>query len=412
MIINKDSLNKVLSNNILTLSQGAAKAKALNPNVINATIGMLNNSNGSFYTFATVEEVMKTISNYEAFSYADTSGGSEYKKAILKWVFGAYLETFTTDYHVGLVATPGGSGAIATTVENYLRPNGKLLVPSVMWETYITIAKERGCDVLRYDLYDDGGIFNLSSIRKSLLELKNQQQESIVLVINDPCHNPTGFCMSDENYDDLVALLNSINHPIVLLMDIAYFDFYDADPNVIRCRYSKLAKLNDNILINFAFSGSKTFGLYGLRIGANILFSKNKEEVTAFEDAISYTSRSNWGSCSRLGISIINKLVLNDQYLVSFQREVEKVAIMLEARSKAFIEEANAIGLEMLPYNRGFFVCVPSKDPVLLMNKLHEYGVYVVVTKTCIRIALCAINEEEAKALPKIILKAKQTLEG
>ena len=76
------------------------------------------------------------------------------------------------------------------------------------------------------------------------------------------------------------------------------------------------------------------------------------------------------------------------------------------------INEAKNVGLELLPYERGFFVCVPSDDPVLLMNKLHEYDVYVVVTKTCIRVALCAINEEEAKQLPQIILKAKKEIEG
>ena len=45
------------------------------------------------------------------------------------------------------------------------------------------------------------------------------------------------------------------------------------------------------------------------------------------------------------------------------------------------------------------------------MNKLHDEDVYVVVTKTCIRVALCAISEEEAKKLPSIILKVKKELE-
>ena len=94
-----------------------------------------------------------------------------------------------------------------------------------------------------------------------------------------------------------------------------------------------------------------------------------------------------------------------------FKNEVKDVAIMLQRRSSVFINEANKVGLEMLPYERGFFVCVPSKDPVALMNKLHDEDVYVVVTKTCIRVALCAISEEEAKKLPSIILKVKKELE-
>ena len=406
----KGSDSKKLSNNILTLSQVAALAKKNNPNVINATIGMFNNEDDEFYTFKSVSQVLKEVSFYDAFSYADTSGGEGYQQAILKWVFGDYLSSFKSTHHIGVIATPGGSGCIATTFENYLTKGDNVLVPSVMWETYITMAKERECGVLRYDLYDSDNNFNLSDLRSKILELMNKQ-ESIILVINDPCHNPTGFCMKDNDYDALVDLLNEYDYPFVLLMDIAYFDFYDCDPNTIRSRYHKLSRLNRNVLINFAFSGSKTFGLYGLRIGASILLSKDALDIENFNNVISFTARSNWGSSSKLGISVITKLVLDPYYYEMFKNEVKDVAIMLQRRSSVFINEANKVGLELLPYERGFFVCVPSKDPVLLMNKLHDEDVYVVVTKTCIRVALCAISEEEAKKLPSIILKVKKELE-
>ena len=142
----------------------------------------------------------------------------------------------------------------------------------------------------------------------------------------------------------------------------------------------------------------------------SVLFSRKKEEVCNFINAITYTARANWGSSSRLGISIVEKLVLNEEYFELFKNEVKDVAMMLQERSDAFIVEAKKVGLEVLPYERGFFVCVPSFDPVLLMNRLHEDDVYVVVTKTCIRVALCAINSEEARKLPAIILKAKKEL--
>ena len=200
MVIKKECKEKVLSNNILSLSQTAAAAKKNNPEVINATIGMLYDSTNEFYTFKAVSKVLKEVSNYEAFSYADTSGGPEFKNAVLKWVFGNSLQTFSDSYHVGVVATPGGSGAIATTFQNYLNKGDKVLVPDVMWETYITLAKERECNVLKYKLYDENNQFALNSIRESILELM-PKQDCIILVINDPCHNPTGFCMKDEDYD-------------------------------------------------------------------------------------------------------------------------------------------------------------------------------------------------------------------
>ena len=402
---------KKLSNNILSLSQEAAAAKRANSNVINATIGMLNDTDNSFYTFKAVKDVLGDISSYDAFSYADTDGGVEFQNAVLKWMFGDYLSSFTQNHHVGVISTPGGSGAISTTFSNYVAPNDLVMVPDVMWETYITIAKERGADVCKYRLYDEKGNFNLADIKENI-EVLMERQDSITLVINDPCHNPTGFCMKDEDYDNLISLLNSYNYPILLLMDVAYFDFYDSDDSIIRKRFAKLSALNSHVTINFAFSGSKSFGLYGLRIGASVIFSRDKDEVTNFINAITFTSRSNWGSSSKLGISLITKLVSEDKYYQMFKEEVKDVALMLQRRSDAFIKEAQKVGLEILPYERGFFVCVESKNPVELMNELHKDDVYVVVTKTCIRIALCAINEDEAAKLPSIILKRKQELEG
>ena len=402
MIIRKESENKKLSNNILSLAQIASKAKALNPKVINATIGMYNDSDNSFYTFKAVKEVLKTIDERSAFAYSDTDGGKDFHDAMVKWVFKDYNNDFKNHY-IGVVATPGGSGAIATTFQNYVDKGEKVLLPNHMWETYITFLNERECGYTRYTLTDDEGNFNLLSLEEEIVKIKDVQ-ERILIVINDPCHNPTGFCMSDDDYEKLVDLLNKFtNNSFVLLMDIAYFDFYNQDRNIVRERYSKLSRLEKHVLINFAFSGSKTFGLYGLRIGASIMLSRDVAEIDCFKNAVTYTSRSNWSSTSSLGIAIISKLVLDETYNNMFVEEVKKVSYDLTLRSRAFIEVANEIGLPMLPFNQGFFVCVPTKDPVRLMRKLYDYDSYVVVTKSCIRIALCAINEEEARKLPRII---------
>ena len=393
----------------MSLAQVAAHAKANNPKVINATIGMYNDKDNSFYTFKAVKEAMKDVDDYHAFSYSDTDGGKDFQDAIIKWVFKDYINEFKSHYF-GVVATPGGSGAIATTFQNYLESGDTVLLPNHMWETYITFLKERECSYQNYILTDSEGKFNIASLKEEIDKL-SPIQNKIMIVINDPCHNPTGFCMSDEAYDELIELLNSYkNNSFVLLMDVAYFDFYNSDGNIIRARYAKLSKLDEHVLINFTFSGSKTFGLYGLRIGASIMLSKNISEVDCFKNAITYTARSNWSSVSSLGISIISKLVLNEKYNKMFEEEIKDVSLELTKRSEAFIKAANEIGLSLVPFERGFFVCVPSKDPVRLMKKLYEYDTYVVVTKSCIRIALCAINEEEAAKLPMIILDAKKQL--
>lgn len=408
MIINKRSRNKKLTNNILSLAQEAKLAKKNNPSTINSTAGMLFDENGTLYTFDAVKKAMANLSNDKMFTYSDTSGSKGFQNAILTWVFGDHIDSFK-EFNLSVVATPGGSGAIALTFSTYLNRGDKVLLPKVMWETYITYAEERECSYLTYDLYDENGEFNISSIKKCIESLP--EQENVVLVINDPCQNPTGFCLKDKDYDNLVSLLNSFSRNIVLLMDMAYFDYYSSDGSIIRSRYAKLTNLNDNVLTIFTFSGSKTFGLYGLRIGAAIAMSRDEKEVQYFKNCFVYIARASWSSSTTLGEGLIEELVLNDEYKESFKNEVMKMSGLLEQRAKTFIEESNKCGLETLPFECGFFVCVPTSSPQALMDALKKDNVYVVSTETCVRIAICAINLDECSRLPRII-KNRMDIEG
>ena len=194
-------------------------------------------------------------------------------------------------------------------------------------------------------------------------------------------------------------------------MDMAYFDYYSSNGDLIRSKYAKLVRLNDNILTIFAFSGSKTFGLYGLRVGAAIVMSKDEEEVNHFKNCFEYIARANWSSVTTLGESIIEELVLNDEYKESFRNELCKVSGVLVERANIFIEESKKCNLVTLPFECGFFVCVPTSNPQKLMDALKKDDVYVVTTKTCVRVAICAINKDECARLPRII-KNRMEMDG
>ena len=210
--------------------------------------------------------------------------------------------------------------------------------------------------------------------------------------------------MKDEDYDNLLDIAkNNPDNDFVYLMDVAYFDFYNVNPDIIRSRYAKFRNLPSNALALFVYSGSQSFGLYGLRIGALIGLTKDEKEIAYFGDASAFSSRSKWSCASTLGINLIERMVLHDEYRFDYEEEVKFVCSMLEKRSEAFLDSAKKVGLKTLPYEKGFFICVPCKDPQGLMVALHEDGVHLICTRSCLRIALCGINKEEAARLPAII---------
>ncbi|MBP5574825.1 MAG: aminotransferase class I/II-fold pyridoxal phosphate-dependent enzyme [Bacilli bacterium] len=403
MFINKTSENKELKNNILALAAEAVKAKKKDSSVINATTGMLKNEDGSLYEFKSVEAAIKSLNINEKFSYANSSGSPLYAEAVLLSIFGKYLEDVKKSCFIEAVATPGGSGALNLALTNYVNPNETILLPNHMWENYLTYGMEMGFNSDTYSLFNDEGLFNITDLNNKVNGLKKSQKKILILV-NDPCENPTGFCMKEKDYDALLDIAkNNPDTDFIYLMDVAYFDFYNVDPNIIRNRYAKFKDMPSNAIALFVFSGSKSFGLYGLRIGSLVAISKDEKEIQSFKRASTFSCRAKWSSASTLGMSIIEKLVLHEEYISSYEEEIKTVCAMLEQRSIAFLNAAKEVGLETLPYERGFFICVPSNNPEKLMNELHKDGVYGICTHSALRIALCAINKEEAARLPKII---------
>ena len=409
MFINAKSTDKVLRNNILELASKAKKAKNEDPNVINATIGMLFDEKGKLYQFESVKKVEDVLSTEDKYSYSNTRGSEDYQKAIKEWTFGPYYGEVMSHNFLNVLPTPGGTGALSLIFANYVDKGETVLMPNYMWENYLTFGREEGFNIDCYSLFK-GNSFDFESIKLKVDYLK-QKQQRIVILLNDPCENPTGFCMKDEDYDALIQMANnSLTTQFIFIMDMAYFDFYNVDGKVIRKRFAKLANLGENSMVFFCFSGSKSFGLYGLRVGALLQMTKSESEAAMFLDAGVYTSRGRWSSTSTMGEKMITELILNPDHNDAFHQEVASVSKMLEERSKAFLEGAKEEHLEILPYQKGFFLCVPTKDATRLVEALHKDKVYVIPLKNAIRIAICAINKKEASILPKII-KGRMMLE-
>lgn len=403
MIINKTSEHKKLKNNILELSSEAIEAKRHDHNVINATAGVFKDENGYLYEFSCVQQVIETLNVNEKYGYANSSGSPLFTQAILFSLFGPYVDNIREECFVDCIPTPGGSGGLNLAFTNYVNPDDTVLLPNHMWENYLNCASELGFRPELYHLFDESSCFDIKDINERIDRLKSQQKR-IMILVNDPCENPTGFCMKDEDYDALLNIAKANpNNDFIYLLDVAYFNFYSRDPKTIRRRYAKFKDISSNAMALFVFSGSKSYGLYGLRVGALVALSKDETEIICFQNASNFSCRAKWSSVSTLGMNIVQKLSLSDKYRALYEREILEVYETLRMRSLAFLEAAEIVGLKTLPFESGFFICVPCQNPEQLMRELHEDGVYLICTRTCLRIALCAINKEEARRLPYLI---------
>ncbi len=405
-LLAKRSISKEDKSAIITLGAIAREEKKKNPSVVNATIGMLYGEDGKLFTYKCVDKALGMLSSEEKYAYASTPGSKEFHDAVKRWVFASYYEDFKDISAV--MATPGGTGALSNTFANYLNEGDKALLPSYMWGNYKQVLYENHQDFMTYKLFNDNGGFNLDDLKKCMLELKASQGR-ILVVINDPCHNPTGYSMTEAEWISVIDMVNEISAdgtPVVLLHDMAYIDYSKAGFDFTRKNISLYKKLNDNAMAIMAFSGSKTLALYGVRLGAQVAVSNNKQNIEDFNKANKFSSRSKWSNSTNLGMNLVVKIINDPELKKSFEEELEQSRKTLIDRANSFLDESKKCGLVTLPFDCGFFVTIPCNNPEKVYDYLVKKKIHIIPMGKVVRVTLSAIPLDVCKRLPKIIKEA------
>ena len=405
-LLAKRSIIKEDKSNIITLGAIAKEEKKKDPSVVNATIGMLYDENEKLFAYKSVDEALSQLSTDEKYAYGSTPGSKAFHDAVKSWVFREYYDEFKDKSRV--MATPGGTGALSNTFANYLDENDKALLPDFMWGNYKQVLYENHQDFMTYKLFNDEGHFNIDDLKNSMLKLKKEQGR-ILVVINDPCHNPTGYSMTEDEWVNVINLINEISSdgtPVILLHDMAYIDYSKEGFSFTRKNISLYKKLNDNALVIMAFSGSKTLALYGVRIGAQVCVSNNKTNLDDFDKANKFSSRSKWSNSTNLGMNLVVKVFSDAKLRKSFEEELELSRETLIKRANAFLEESKKCGLKTLPFDCGFFVTIPCENPEKAYEYLVTKKVHIIPMGKVLRVTISAITLDDCKRLPKLIKEA------
>lgn len=372
--------------------------------VINATIGSLLDDNGNLVVMSSVEKTIKTLKGSEYAEYAPIAGTPGFKDAIRKAAFGDYVpKSF-----VETVATPGGTGAIRNTVANYSCPGDKVLTHNWHWAPYKSIVGEMGRGLEHFAMFDDEGNFNLGDFEYKVNKLL-KYQEHLVIIINTPANNPTGYSLTLEDWQGVKKVLDavSLDKKVALLVDVAYIDFAGEDDET-RIFLPVIDNLRGNILPIVAYSASKTFSMYGFRCAAMICLANNPEVADEFARVCAYSSRASWSNSPRAPQTVIEKIYADPALLEEAREERAGHRDMLHARGKGFEEEAAKVGLEIVPFSAGFFVTVPCADPDGLCAALEKKGVFLIPISGGVRVSVASIPEADCRKLPAII---KDTME-
>ncbi|MDD6919775.1 MAG: tRNA (guanosine(46)-N7)-methyltransferase TrmB [Eubacteriales bacterium] len=360
--------------------------------VVNATIGVLLDDSGSLATMDCVLDEMKTLDASDYFEYAPIGGIPAYKETVKNEI----LRGFNSERFLEVVATPGGTGAIRNTISNYSKVGDKVLTSDWYWGPYKSLCEEQQRKLDTFELFDAHNDFNLRGLTEKIYKLA-KEQESLVILMNTPAHNPTGYSLHEDDWNALIDVLNDEQLdqvPIALFVDIAYIDFA-GDPDEVRHFLPKLERLNENILPIIGYSASKTYAAYGTRTGAMMCMAKTEAIAEEFKRVCEYSSRNTWSNCNRAGQQMIANIASNSAKYKIVEQERTEFRDMLLKRGRIFEEECKKLNLPMVPFNSGFFACIECENSMEVAEKLASYGVFVIPLKKGIRISVASISEEK-----------------
>ena len=375
--------------------------------VVNASIGAIFDDEEKFVSLSAVNEYYRQMPAEELMNYAAIAGLPDFLEAAVDFTFRGYKPENT---YIKAVATPGGTGAVRHVFYNYVEEGQKALIPDWFWGPYRTIAAEHLRGVDTYAMFDENYEFTLNSLKEKIQELL-KVQDNLVIVFNTPAHNPTGYTMSMEDWQETFSFLKKCaedkSKKIVLLLDIAYID-YAGTVEETRGFMKLFSTLPENILVTIAFSMSKSFLMYGMRSGALIGVSTSQDVAQEFFDINAYSNRGVWSNGTRGAQKLLADVAKNPELQAKIDAEREQYTKLIKDRAAIFMKEAKEVGLKTLPFRAGFFITVPASDPKKVAEKLAQDNIFVVPLKKGVRFAICSVPTHKMSGLAA---KTKQAME-
>jgi aromatic-amino-acid transaminase len=388
---------------IFALNAEAAARAARGETIVNATIGELRNDDGTLAIIPTASRTVAEVGQDQWAPYAPISGDPAFLSSVMDDLLGPFPALRT---RAVAVATPGGSGAIRHSVCTFLEQGQSLLTTSFYWAPYGIIADEHGRKVECFEMFDAQGRIDAAALDRALgVEMASQHRA--LLVFNDPCHNPTGYSMSDADWKAVASVIgkHATNGPVSVLIDCAYAAYgREGVTPAVRA----LSAIADKALLLFAWSASKTFTHYGLRVGSLVAVAPDDAQKNSVAAALGYGCRATWSNCNRGGMLAMARLLGEPALVEKIKVERKAVVELLGKRVTLFNRLAHEKDLSYPRYDGGFFVTVFANDGKGVADRMKERGVFVVPVRGAVRIALCAVAEKDIARIVDTVAAALQ----
>ena len=356
------------------------------PNKVNLGVGVYFDETGKLPLLKCVQAFEKTMMNKPtARGYLPIDGIAAYDAAVKHLVFGANSEPVTSA-RVATVQALGGTGGLKVGADfvKRLNPEAKVLISDPSWENHRGLFTSAGFTVESYRYYDaNTRDLNFDGM---LADLKAAAPGTIVL-LHACCHNPTGYDLTGAQWDAVIAAVKA--GALVPFLDMAYQGFafgIEQDGAAVQ----KFVAAGLDFFISTSFS--KSFSLYGERVGALSILCANKDEAARVLSQLKLVIRTNYSNPPTHGGAIVAGVLGDPQLHALWEEELGEMRVRIKAMRQALVDGLKAAGvsqdMSFITRQIGMFSYSGlSKDQMVRLRT--EFGVYGTDTG---RMCVAALN--------------------
>ena len=353
---------------------------------VNLGVGIYYDEAGRIPVLQAVQQVERQLAEQsKPRGYLPIDGMPDYTRATRDLLFGAD-SPLVAEGRAATTQTIGGSGALRVGAEVLHRtlPAARIAISNPSWENHRAVFGAVGFEVLDYT-YFDAARHGLD-FEGMLADLRKLEAGTVVL-LHACCHNPTGADLSPEQWEQVIALLHE--RQLFPFIDMAYqgFDKGIAE-DALAIRLLARSPIRSFVV---ASSYSKSFSLYGERVGALTVVSDNADESKRVQSQIKRLIRANYSSPSTHGAALVAG-VLNDPALrAQWEDELGQMRTRIHALRAGLVERLAAHGapqFDFIQRQAGMF-SYSGLSRAQVDRLREEFGIYAVGTG---RICVAALS--------------------
>lgn len=366
---------------------------------VNLGVGVYCNEEGRIPLLrAVVEAETIRVAQHASRGYLPIDGIAAYDQAVQTLLFGAQSPLLAAGRVITTQAV-GGTGALKIGADflKQLQPDAVVAISDPSWENHRALFETAGFAVQNYRYYDAA---SHDVNRAGMLEDLNALPAGSIVVLHACCHNPTGVDLTPADWQNVLDVVKAKG--LVPFLDMAYQGFGDGiDEDAAAVRL--FAESGLSFFVSSSFS--KSFSLYGERVGALSIITESKEESARVLSQVKRVIRTNYSNPPTHGASIVAAVLNSPELRAQWEAELAEMRLRIRGMRLQMVEllakKAPGHDFSFVARQRGMFSY--SGLTVEQVARLRtEFGIYALDTG---RICVASLNQRNIDVVTDAIVQ-------